>query len=173
MAGLVGIAALPDLTPVAEEAGAAEEGDPRPVYTWAGPRGTRTYLVGSYLPSGGGAPRLVGGLGHGASLGVWDTATGAFLGALQAPKRARDMECLLTSQRPSDGRPRVAGAFNGGRLAVWEGDDLQELHTMHTKADTRTAYGLAVYEEPWSGSTRIVHRWVISPGIRRGGGNSL
>jgi hypothetical protein len=58
MAGLVDITDLPDLTPVAAEAGAAE-GDPRPVYTWAGPPVEGRSIVRSYPPSDGGAPRLV------------------------------------------------------------------------------------------------------------------
>jgi hypothetical protein len=160
MAGLVGTAGLADLTPVAAEAGAAE-GDPRPVYTWAGRWVPRSCLVRSYPPSDGGAPRLVGGVGPGASLGVWDTGTDAFLGALRAPKGARDIECLVTYQRASDGRPRVAGVFSGGCLCVWDGDNLQLLHTVHTK--TR---GLAVYDDPTSGRTRLVHRWVMTPRVR-------
>jgi hypothetical protein len=168
MAGLVDTVTLPDLTPVAAEAGAASEGDPRPVYTWEGPWVTRSCLVRSYLPSGGGAPRLVGGVGPDASLGVWDTGTGACLGGLQAPQGARDIECLVTYQRASDGRSRVAGVFNGGRLCIWDGDDFQRLHTMQTTADTRATHGPAVYDDPTSGSTWLVHRWVTIPGIRHG-----
>jgi hypothetical protein len=54
MAGVVSTIHLADLTPVAAEAGPAE-GDPRPVYTWAGPSGSRLSLVSSYPPSDGGA----------------------------------------------------------------------------------------------------------------------
>jgi hypothetical protein len=110
MAGLVDTAFQPDLTPVVAEAGAVE-GDPRPVYTWAGPPGSALGLVGSYTPSGGGAPRLVAALGAGATLSVWDTGTGAFLGALQGPGGGHGCRSLVTYQRPSDDRPRVAAVF--------------------------------------------------------------
>jgi hypothetical protein len=52
MAGLVGTVTLGDLTPVAAEAKAAE-GDPRPVYTWAGPSGSEMNIVRSYTLSDG------------------------------------------------------------------------------------------------------------------------
>jgi hypothetical protein len=147
---------LADLTPVAAEAGAAE-GDPRPVYTWAGSSRYDTVgVVRSYPPSGGGAPRLVAGLGPSASLGVWDTGTGAFLGALQAPQAAGMFTSLVTYQRPSDGRPRVAAVSVRGHLSVWDGDDLQALHAIHTNLEVRDALCLSVYEEPISGSTRLV-----------------
>jgi hypothetical protein len=87
MAGLAGTPRLPDLTPVDAEAGAAE-GDPRPVNTWEAPSERELSLVQSYTPSDGEAPRLVAtaaGGGPGAFMCVWDTGTGAFLGALQGP----------------------------------------------------------------------------------------
>jgi hypothetical protein len=103
MAGLVGTAALLDLTPVAAEAGAAE-GDPRPIYTWEGPAGGEEGIVRSYPPSGGGAPRLVAVATElsGASLGVWDTATGAFLGALRGHDHA---VCSLVTYGARTGAP--------------------------------------------------------------------
>jgi hypothetical protein len=58
MAGLFDTITMPDLRPVAAEAGAAE-GDPRLVYTWAGLSKAMMSLARSYLPSDGGAPRLV------------------------------------------------------------------------------------------------------------------
>jgi hypothetical protein len=100
---------LADLTPVAAEAGAgAAEGDPRPVYTWAGPPGSRLSSLGSYTPFGGGPPRLVADVGDSDSLGVWDTGTGAFLGALECQRGHGVVDSLVTYQRRSDGRPRVA-----------------------------------------------------------------
>jgi WD40 repeat protein len=159
MAGLADTITLADLTPlVAAEAGAALEGDPRPVYTWAGPSGRALSLVRSYTPSDGGAPRLVADVGGAdAFLGVWDTGTGAFLGALQVPGPAPcDSESCITYQRPSDGRPRVAAGSSRGRLCIWDGDDLQLLHTVQVNAKQRALTCLAVYEEPTSGRTRLV-----------------
>jgi WD40 repeat protein len=156
MAGLVGTMQLAGLTPVAAEAGAAE-GDPRLVYTWAGPSGFKMSLVRSYLPSNGGAPRLVAaGEGDTSALCVWDTGTGAFLSGLQGPDPGRACRILVTYQRPSDGRPRVAAACDGGHLSIWDGDDLQLLRTIVASADARAVSCLAVYEEPISGSTRLV-----------------
>jgi hypothetical protein len=155
MAGLVGITLQPDLTPVAAEAGAAE-GDPRPIYTWAGSSGGVLGFVSSYLPSDGGAPRLVAVGGDHAALGVWDTGTGAFLGALPCPPGLETVFTLLTYQRPSDGRPRIAAGLDGGLLCIWDGDDLQLLHTIVAGAEGSEVGCLAVYEEPKSGRTRLV-----------------
>jgi hypothetical protein len=147
---------MADLTPVTAEAGAAE-GDPQPVYTWAGPPDSRLSLVRSYTPSDGGAPRLVAGLGGvQASLRVWDTHNGALLGALPYPKGVTHIYSLVTYQRPSDGRPGIAAGFGGGDLCSWEGDGLKLLHIILTNADGRPVRCLAVYEEPTSGSTRLV-----------------
>jgi hypothetical protein len=156
MAGLVGTVTLPDLTPLAAEAGAAE-GDPRPVYKWVGPSHYGSLrLVRSYPPSGGGAPRLVADVGPGALLGVWDTGTGAFLGALTGPPGVKEtVWSLVTYQRPSDGRPRVAAGSRGGQLCIWDGDDLRVLHSIQISPEGRAR--LAVYEEPTSGSTRLVN----------------
>jgi WD40 repeat protein len=155
MAGLVGTTVLADLTPVAAEAGAAE-GDPRPVYTWTSPSAGEDGMVRSYTPSDGGAPRLVvaAAVGGGATLCVWDTGTGAFLGALQGPGRA--LWSLVTYQRPSDARPRIAAGSNGGHLSIWDGDDLHVLHTVAVNGDEDPVQCLAVYEEPTSGRTRLV-----------------
>jgi WD40 repeat protein len=142
-----------DLTPGAAEAGWAE-GDPRPVYTWAGPSGGEEGIVSSYTPSDGGAPRLIAEAGGtGGALSVWDTGTGAFLGALQGPDHV--VWRLLTYQRGSDGRPRIAAGSHGGLLRIWNGDDLQLLHTIRAKEEARPLDHLAVYEEPTSGRTRI------------------
>jgi WD40 repeat protein len=151
MAGLVGTTSPGDLTPV------AAEGDPRLVYTWAGPPGTKMSLVRSYTPSHGGAPRLVANVeGADGTLGVWDTRTGAFLGGLQGPDPGSVYRCLLTYERASDGRPRVAAGSNGGHLSVWGGDDFQVLHALVASAEERPVQGLAVYDNPTSGSTRLV-----------------
>jgi hypothetical protein len=149
MAGLVGYT----LTPVAAEAGAAE-GEPRLVYTWAGPQANMPSLVRSYLPSDGGTPRLVAVIGAGAVLGVWDTGTGAFLGALQGSDTEVAFTNLIAYQRPSDGRPRVAAGSDAGRLSIWDGDNFLVLHAIRTPGPAVRC--LAVYEEPTSGSTRLV-----------------
>jgi hypothetical protein len=137
---------------VAAEAGAAE-GDPRPVYTWAGPSGSEMSLVRSYTPSDGGVPRLVANVGDGVSLCVWDTGTGAFWGALQGDD---DFCSLVTYNRASDDRPRVVAGTIYGQLCVWDGDDLQVLHTVEANADERPLHHLAVYEEPTGDRTRLV-----------------
>jgi hypothetical protein len=153
MAGLVGTTLLPDLTPVAAEAGVAE-GAPRLVYTWA------RSLLRSYTPAEGGAPRLVATVSGGEDrywdfLGVWDTGTGAFLGALRGPEYGYGLRCVLIYRRRSDGRLRVAAGSDGGRLCIWDGDDLRLLDTMQTNEEL-SCVCLAVYEEPTSGSTRLV-----------------
>jgi hypothetical protein len=150
---------MTDLRRVAPEAGAAE-GDPRLVFTRSGRWGRELGLVGSYPPSDGGAPRLVGSAGVGALLGVWDTGTGAFLGALQGSEPGHESTSLLTYQRASDGRPRVAAGFDRGRLCIWDGDDFQLLHTVLTNPDQHCVKRLAVYEEPTGGrsSTHRVSR---------------
>jgi WD40 repeat protein len=155
MDGQAGTVVLPDLTPVAAEAGAAE-GDPRPIYTWEGPLKARPVTVRSYTPSDGGAARLVAGLGAGATLCVWDTGTGAFLRAMQAPPGFESICSLVTYQWSSEGRPGIAAGSDGGRLCVWDGDDFHLLHAIHTNAEGHYVRCLAVYEEPTSGSTRLV-----------------
>jgi hypothetical protein len=152
-------ASLPDLTPVAAEAGAAE-GDPRLVYTWAGPPHNTRIGVCSYLPSGGGAPRLVAEIGILPSpmcrLGVWDIGTGALLRALPCPQGSTTVVSLVTYQRSSDGRPRIAAGSDGGGLCIWDGDEFQLLHTLGDNLDGYPIDHLAVYEEPTSGRTRLV-----------------
>jgi hypothetical protein len=102
------------------------------------------------------APRLVAGLGGGrAGLAVWSTGTGLLLGALPCPLDATDIFSLLTYQRPSDGRPRVSASFDGGRVGIWDGDDLRVLHTIAAAVE-KEVFCLAVYEEPTGGSTRLV-----------------
>jgi hypothetical protein len=106
-------------------------------------------------PSDGGAPRLVAVPGTVPALSVWDTGTGAFLGALQGPDDS--VVCsLVTYQRPSDGRPRVAAGSDGGHLCIWDGDDFQLLHTIRANPEGLAVGNLAVYEEPTSGRTRLV-----------------
>jgi hypothetical protein len=155
MAGLVGTTVLADLTPVAAEAGAAE-GDIRWVYTWEGLPGNWMSKVRSYPPSDGGAPRLVAMVGTDCCMGVWDTGTGAFLAALQGPEGAGDVDRLVTYQRPSDGRPRIAAGFRRGHLCIWDGDHFQVLHARRTSPEGGYSRCLAVYEEPTSGRTRLV-----------------
>jgi WD40 repeat protein len=152
MAGLVGTTRESGLTPVAAETRGAED-DPRLVYTWEGPGDRRLGAVRLYTPSSGEAPRLVAGLG--ASLGVWDTRTGAFLQALQGTGHQIAFTNIVTYQEPSDGRPRIAGS-NGAQLRIWDGDDFQVLHTLHATIQLRALSCLAVYEEPTSRSTRLV-----------------
>jgi hypothetical protein len=96
MAGLASTSGLRGLTPVAAEAGALE-GDPRPVYTWAGPTGKGPSLVRSYPPSDGGlAPRLVARVSGGRYLCVWDTGSGARLRALPSPEPQHPFYTFLT-----------------------------------------------------------------------------
>jgi WD40 repeat protein len=151
------MAELPaDLTPVAAEAGVAE-GDPRPVYTWAGPARNMQGLVRSYTPSDGGAPRLVVlHTGDGTSLGVWNTGTGALLQDLKCRGPDNDIWCLMTYQRASDGRPRVAAGSEGGYVSVWDGDDFRVLQVIQTNQRGFAVRWLTVYEEPASGGTRLV-----------------
>jgi hypothetical protein len=92
---------------------------------------------------------------RGQPLGVWDTGTGAFVGALESPQPEYCVRCV-TYQRPSDGRPRVAAATNPNHLCIWDGDDLQLLHAFQISARKRPVRCLAVYEEPTSGRTRLV-----------------
>jgi WD40 repeat protein len=155
MAGVAGV--LPDLTPVAVEAGAAE-GDPRPVYTWAGPRGKDLSIVRSYTPSDGGAPRLVARCRGGRNLCVWHTGTGALLRALPCPKPDSPIFTFLTYQRPLDGRPRVAAGSERGHLSIWDGDDFRLLQSIETHPAEEECHVccLAVYEQPISGGTRLV-----------------
>jgi hypothetical protein len=150
MAGL-----LADLTPVAAEAGAAE-GDPRQVYTWTGAREYTPGLIRWYLPSDGGASRLVARVRGGRFIEAWDTGTGAFLGALQGFVPEVAFTSLITYQPPSGGRPRVAAGSDGGHFCIWDGDDFQLLHAIPTDPGSHLVQKLAVYEEPTTGKTRLV-----------------
>jgi hypothetical protein len=155
MAELIATSHLPDLTPVAPEPGAAE-GDPRPVYT-CHEEGRSPGPLRSYTPSGGGAPRLVtpANVDTTGCLGVWDSGSGAWLAALQAPP-SHSFESLVTYQRPSDGRPRVAAGSDQSHLCIFDGDDYTTLRVIETSPDRRPVPSLAVYEEPTSGRTRLV-----------------
>jgi hypothetical protein len=156
MAGLVDITVPEDLRPVAAEAGAAE-GDPGPVYTWTGPLGRETGLVRSYVPSDGGAPRLVADVGADVlRLCVWDSGTGALVRELRAPECSPVCRGLVTYQRRPDDRPRIAAVSDGGDMCIWDGDDLQVLHTFETHPGVPAVRCLAVYEEPISGRARLV-----------------
>jgi hypothetical protein len=156
MAELVATTRLPDLTPVAHESGSGE-GDPRPVYTCQIEEGLALGPLRSYTPSDGGAPRLMARVKVGAirCLGVWESSTGASLGALEAPP-SHSFESLVTYQRSSDGCPRVAAGSNTGELCISDGDDYEILRVIETSPDRRPIHGLAVYEEPTSGRTRLV-----------------
>jgi WD40 repeat protein len=149
---------LPDLTPVAAEAGAAE-GDPRWVYTCPAQPGQQALVLCSYTPTGGGAPRLVAHTRVGAQdqcLSVWDTGSGAFLRALRGPDPRQGFVSLVTYQRPSDGRPRVIAGGDSGQLCVFDGDDFTILHTTPTDSKRYGIGRLAVYEGPVEGGTRLV-----------------
>jgi WD40 repeat protein len=156
MAELVATTQLSDLIPVAPEPGAGE-GDPRPVYTCQVEGGLALGPLWSYPPSDGGAPRLVARANVGAArcLSVWDSGSGTWLAALQAPP-SHSFESLVTYQRPSDGRPRVAAGSNKGQLCIFDGDGYKALRVTETSPDRRPIHSLAVYEEPTSGRTRLV-----------------
>jgi hypothetical protein len=98
---------LPDLTPIAAEEGAGPGDDPRQSHTSAGLAGRSSFFsfVRSYIPSDGGAPRLVSNF-YGSCLGVWDSRDGAFLQALEDSHYHQVFRSLVTFQRPSDGSPR-------------------------------------------------------------------
>jgi hypothetical protein len=151
----------PPLTAVLVKAGGAE-GDPRPVYTWEGRGDHVLTLVRSYTPSGGGAPRLVailyGNRDRHWFLGVWDTGTGAFVGALEGPPQTQGFGSLFTYQRASNGHPRIAAVTYRGPLCIWDGDDLSLQHTIQTHPVEYSLTLLAVYKEPIGKWTRLVTR---------------
>jgi hypothetical protein len=156
MAELIGTTAWTDLTPVAAEAGVVE-GDPRLVYTWGGPTSGWLRIIRSYTPSADGAPRLVAAVsGRVLYMGVWDTDTGTLLRDLQVPAPDFRITSLVTYQRSSDGRPRNAAGSERHHLCVWDGDDLRVLPPMHGNTKRHYVMKLAVFEEPISGSTRLV-----------------
>jgi hypothetical protein len=148
---------LPDLTPVAPEAGLVE-GVPRRIYTCQVTTAHRISTLGAYTPSDGSAPRLTANLtlGQDRCVGVWDTGTGAFVRALHGPQRGQEFWSLTTYQRPSDGRPRIAAGSARGHLCVWDGDDFSALHTIETNPEGRSLAKIVVYEDPNTGRTRLV-----------------
>jgi WD40 repeat protein len=95
-------------------------------------------------------------MGDGASLRVWETGTGALLRALECRGPHNDICSLLTYQRASDGRPRIAAGSHGGQLCIWDGDDFRVLHNVEVSPGGHALRLLAVYEEPTSGRTRLV-----------------
>jgi WD40 repeat protein len=98
----------------------------------------------------------------GSTLAVWDTATGAFLRALQGSDPDNDdCSAFLTYQRLSDGRPRIAAGSDETHLTIWDGDDFQILHwikavTSPIDEDGDSGMCLAVYDDPTSRGTRLV-----------------
>jgi hypothetical protein len=157
VAGLAKTLHLPDLTPVAPEAGAGE-GDIRRAFTWhlgddhSGP--TR-----GYTPLEGGEARLVEGvtLPGRTCLGVWDTGTGALLRGLQCSPRHRAVWSLVTYRRPSGGRPRTAAGSQGGLLCIYDGEDYSTLCAIQTTPEVHNSVcQLIPYEDPTSGRTRLV-----------------
>jgi hypothetical protein len=89
------------------------------------------------------------------ALGVWDTGTGAFLGALESSPRNEVLGSLLTYQRASDGRTSIA-AGTTGHLCIWDGDDYRMRHSLLTHPTGYSVRLLAVYEEPTGKRTRLV-----------------
>jgi WD40 repeat protein len=145
---------LAHLTAVAPHADAVE-GDPRMIYTSQADTNYQTLLLGSYTPSDEGAPRLVATLRPVEScLGVWDTGTGAFLRALTYPET--EFTSLITYQRRSDGRPRIAGGSNTGDVVIWDGNDFRLLQAMEADGRAQPVLRLYMYEETTSGRTRLV-----------------
>jgi hypothetical protein len=63
---------------------------------------------------------------------------------------------LVTYQRASDGRPRIAAGSEKGHLFIWDGDDFSILQAIPTDAEESPIHSLAVYEEPTSGRARLV-----------------
>jgi hypothetical protein len=160
MAGLADTIRLADLIPVAAQTGKGREGDPFRVYRGHIPHCTGVSYLDSYTPSDGGAPRLVADINLEACgtsiLGVWDTGTGAFLRALPSQTDDEKFTSLVTYQRASDGRPRIAAGLGKGHLCIWDGDDFSTLHAILANREGCSVYRLAVYEEPTGGRTRIV-----------------
>jgi WD40 repeat protein len=160
MTELAGPGPLLELTPVAPDPEARGDDEPNLVFTGQAQKGSgKAYqFLRSYTPSDGGAPRLVvdGDMGALPCLCVYDTGTGALLRTLEAPDLDHWFSCLVTYQRPSDGRPRIAAGSRGGILCIWDGDDFQVLRTVQTNPGRLPVSYLAVYEEPTGGRTRLV-----------------
>jgi hypothetical protein len=90
-------------------------------------------------------------------LHVYDTGTGALLRALEGPETNQDpTKNLVTYQRPSDGRPRIASGISDERLGIWDGDDFSVLHAIQTNDHGYHVQCVAVYVEPTSGRARLV-----------------
>jgi WD40 repeat protein len=158
MAGLVSTIHLPNLTPVIAD-GEGSEGDPRPLFTLEATSGPASRLIRSYTPTDGGSPRLVARLYKFASdpcLHVWDSGTGVCLRALEGLDPVHEFTEVMTYQRPSDGRPRIAAGSNRGRLCIWDGEDFQLLHRIWTSTRRVPVRHLAVYEAPMTGTIRLV-----------------
>jgi WD40 repeat protein len=157
MAALMPTVQLPDLTPIAP-GGEGAEGDARPVFTWQADAGTTpSYrLLRSSVPSDGGPPRLVAemyqiGTGTERCLAVWDSGTGALLMMLE-----QNCTSLVTYQRPSDGRSRVAAGTTRGQLHIWDGDDFRLVTIIQRVTAGGPIPRLIVYHDPASGKTRLV-----------------
>jgi hypothetical protein len=152
MAELLDAVRTPDLTPVAPEVERAE-GEPRPVFTWQADAAAThpCRFFRSSIPSTGGAPRLIVDLhpeGGDRCVGAWDTETGALLHMLPC-------ECtsLVTYQRPSDGRARIAAGTIHGRVLVLDGDDFCLLSTSTRDGEGGAILRLVAYHEPKNGGT--------------------
>jgi hypothetical protein len=160
MAGLADTIRLADLVPVAAQAGKGGGDEPHRVFRGHIPNCTAVSYLSSYTPSDGGAPRLVADINLEACgtslLGVWDTGTGAFLRALPSLTDDEVFTSLVTYQRPSDSRPRVAAGSGKGHVCIWDGDDFSVLHAILANREGCAVYRLAVYEEPTGGRTRLV-----------------
>jgi hypothetical protein len=157
MAGPLGSMHLPDLTPAAPEPGALE-GRPRHVYTWEIDSGHGGVCLAWYNPLGSGGARLVAGfrLKDGTCLGVWDTGTGAFVGDLRGLPSDYHVRSLVTYERPSDGRPRIAAGSETSYFCIYDGEDYSTLRAVPTTPKYTAVTRLAVYEEPTSGRARLV-----------------
>jgi WD40 repeat protein len=152
MAGLVAAPRVWDLTPVAPGVEGAE-GDPRPLFTWE-PNGGQSNgyrVLGSSLPSDGGAPRLIVDIDEG-YIGVWDTGTGALLHELMPG----GCTSLVTYHRQPDGRPRVAAGTTLGQVLIYDGDDFRLVGTISEEGLGEHIFRVITYEEPTSGRTRLV-----------------
>jgi hypothetical protein len=112
-------------------------------------------VLGSSLPTNGGAPRLIADLHpekREPCLGVWDTGTGALLHILP-----QECMALVTYHREPNGRPGVAAETRSGHLHTWDGDDFRHLlSTRPTEGEEWRIFPLIVYEEPTSGRSRLV-----------------
>jgi hypothetical protein len=142
-------------------------GGPRQLYTCKGMRGalgSAFYSISSYITSAGDT-RIVatwGELGEDEdgddmeyySVIVWDVKTGAFLTALEVPEGKPPVRSLVTYQRASDGRPRIAAGFRGGQIYTYDGEDYRALQKSDEAHDARITC-LVVYEDPTTGRVRL------------------